>query len=104
MEDFFNTDNTNPTFENKVHLRLFKRTAKKSTTQIEGLPNTIDFKALSKVWAKKFSCNATIKLPEDETHEEGPVIILQGDHRDGLKAYLLKEKIVLNEKNIVIHG
>jgi translation initiation factor 1 len=86
---------------NEVHLRIQQRNGKKCWTFVEGLNelNTKDSNFvdnLAKIFKKKFNCSATIKKPEN-------IIQLQGDHRDEIKTYLLKEKIISQDK-IKIHG
>lgn len=82
-----------------VHLRITKRSGRKSITSIEGvnlLPTAKDL-SLEKLLAemrKKFSCNGSLK--------DG-VIFLQGDHREGIRDLLVHKNLCTREQ-VKIHG
>ena len=85
--------------QNIVHIRIQQRNAKKSITTIEGLESSIDLKKLLKYIKKIFNCNGCIYI----TEEENKIIQLQGDHRDNIKKFLIKENIV-SQDFIKVHG
>jgi len=83
-----------------VHLRIQKRTGKKCLTFIQGVPSTVDIKSLTQKLSKLYNCNcASIEHPKI-----GKCLQLSGDHRDDLKQFLVKERIVANVRDIKIHG
>jgi translation initiation factor 1 len=82
-----------------VHLRITKRSGRKSITTIEGiaaLPAAQEIKMddLLKELRKKLNCNGSLK--------EG-IMSLQGDHRDAMKLYLVNKGLCKLEQ-IKIHG
>ena len=85
--------------QNIVHIRIQQRNAKKTITTIEGLDTSIDFKKIVKYIKKKFNCNGSIIRTEDDID----IIQLQGDQRENIKNFLIKENIV-SEDFIKIHG
>jgi translation initiation factor 1 len=52
-----------------------------------------------KMWRKEFSCNGNIVNDE----QRGQILHLQGDHRQQLKDWFVKEGIATEDK-IHIHG
>lgn len=88
----------------EVHIKIQQRNGRKTWTSVEGLDKIdtnkekldIFFENITKHLKKKFNCGATIKKPEY-------FIQLNGDHRDGIKEFLIKEGIV-NESQIKMHG
>jgi|TARA_B100001996_G_scaffold15173_1_gene12612 translation initiation factor 1 len=84
---------------NIVHIRIQQRNAKKTITTIEGLDTSIDIKRLLKYIKKKFNCNGSIIITEDDIN----IIQLQGDQRNNMKNFLIQENIVSNEF-IKVHG
>tara|TARA_B100001559_G_scaffold215107_1_gene180366 strand:+ start:413 stop:721 length:309 start_codon:yes stop_codon:yes gene_type:complete len=85
--------------QNIVHIRIQQRNAKKTITTIEGLDTSIDFKKIVKYIKKKFNCNGSIIKTVDDID----IIQLQGDQRENIKNFLIKENIV-SEDFIKIHG
>ena len=84
----------------QIHVRIQQRNRKKCIITIEGLmdiegmePKNLE--KISKDFRKTFNCSSVIK--------EGNVIQLQGDHREKIKDYLLKNNICRKE-DIKIHG
>ena len=93
LEDELNISNLN------VHIRITKRSGRKSITTIEGIPQlptakNLKLENLVKELRKKFSCNGSIK--------DG-VISLQGDHRFDIRDILVKKELC-KEEQIKIHG
>ena len=84
---------------NIVHIRIQQRNAKKTITTIEGLDSSIDIKKLMKYIKKKFNCNGSIIKTEDNID----IIQLQGDQRDNMKNFLIKENII-SKDFIKVHG
>ena len=84
----------------EIHLRVQQRNRKKCLTIIEGLALINDneefLKKLAKSFRETLHCGAIIKKPEN-------IIQMQGDHREAIKEYLIKNKIV-NKEQIKIHG
>lgn len=87
-------------FDEKVHLRVFKRNARKCITTIENLPAGVDLKKILKKFKQTMNCSGSIEVDEKT---QKAVMSLQGDHRMLIRDILIKEKIVL-DSNIVIHG
>lgn len=87
-------------FDEKVHLRVFKRNARKFLTTVENLPESIDLKKLLKKFKQSMNCNGSIDIDEQT---KKPIMSLQGDQRALIKDYLVDNKIAI-EANIVIHG
>ena len=85
--------------QNIVHIRIQQRNAKKTITIIEGLDTSIDLKKLVKYIKKKFNCNGSIIKTVDDID----IIQLQGDQRENIKNFLIKENIV-SEDFIKVHG
>ena len=85
--------------QNTVHIRIKQRNAKKTITTIEVLDASIDFKKIVKYIKKKFNCNGSIIKTVDDID----IIQLQGDQRENIKNFLIKENIV-SEDFIKIHG
>lgn len=69
--------------EARIVVRLETRRFSKTSTIIEGInPKRIDMPKIVKELKSTFACGGTVK--------EG-FIMLQGDHRDDLKGYLVKK-------------
>ena len=66
----------------RVVVRLETRRFSKTTTMIEGIdPKLSDMQRIVKELKSRFACGGTAK---------GGFIMLQGDHRDDVKGYLVK--------------
>eukprot|EP01084_Bolivina_argentea_P256700 432291_1 len=87
--------------KNKVHLYYQQRTGRKGMTTIVGLPQNLNFSKLLKKMKKKWSSGGTIL--KDDADEIGPVIKLNGDFRDKVKAFLVEQYIV-DKDQITKHG
>ncbi len=83
---------------NKIHIRIKQRNAKKYITFIEQLPTDINLSLLLKEMKKTLHCNGSIQKTEN-----GEYIQLFGDQRETVKKFLLDNKISDNI-NIIIHG
>ena len=86
-------------FKPKMHIRWKQHSTKRSVTTIEGFDKELDLQQICKAMRKAFSCNGSV--------EDGGVIQLQGDHREAIRNWLVKEGIVsANEvkDRVVIHG
>jgi translation initiation factor 1 len=107
MELNFDTTNTTQTTvvssfrNNKIHLRL-QQQGRRHLTIIQDLDNDLDFPRICKDMRKKFSCNGNVINDE----KMGEIIQLQGDQRDNVKDWLIKNEIVTSRDidRIVIHG
>ena len=78
--------------EARIVIRLEKRRFSKTTTMIEGIdPKSSDMQTIVKNLKSRFACGGTAR--------DG-FIMLQGDHRDDVKEYLIK--IGFNESVIEV--
>ncbi len=78
--------------EARIVIRLEKRRFSKTTTMIDGIdPKSSDMQTIVKNLKSRFACGGTAK--------DG-FIMLQGDHRDDVKEYLIK--IGFNESVIEV--
>ena len=87
-----------------VHIRVQQRNGRKSITTLQGLELEGEklekkLKSVLKTMKKEFCCNG--HLVQDE--EMGFVLQLQGDQRENIAAFLVKNELVLKE-NIKMHG
>ena len=87
-----------------VHIRVQQRNGRKSITTLQGLKLECEklekkLKSVLKVMKKEFCCNG--HLVEDE--EMGFVLQFQGDQRENIAGFLIKNELVLKE-NIKLHG
>lgn len=87
------------TQDNFIHLRIQKRTGKKTLTTIEGLSEKLALKKLVSAWKKLYSCNGAIKNDE----ELGLVVQLTGDQRLSISKFLIEEGIATKDQ-IKMHG
>lgn len=83
-----------------VHIRIQQRNGRKSITTVTGLSKALDLKRILKAIKKEHCCNGTVLKDEDTGTE---VLQFQGDQRDPVKAFLLKEEIC-EKDNIKVHG
>ena len=104
MENIIFRDVDNPFESNNapsstIHIRIQQRNGRKCITTIQGLPEEVDLKKIMKFAKKSFSCNGAVITDE----EEGKIIQLQGDQRENMKKFIIKENIA-EESEIKIHG
>jgi translation initiation factor SUI1 len=87
----------------EVHLKIKKRTGRTHLTSVEGLDKIerpegmeldVFLKKITKIFKKKFMCGAFI---------EDNIIVLNGDHRQGIKELLISQNIT-TEHQVKIHG
>ena len=83
----------------KVHIRVQQRNRRKCVLTVTGLADDLDLKRICKYLKKTFKCNGNV-VKDDEW---GDIIQLQGDHREEVKKFLIKEEIV-DKDLIVMHG
>jgi translation initiation factor 1 len=101
--DQINPFSSSSAAEKKIHLRTQQRNGKKCITTIQGLDDDLDIKRIAKAMRKQFNCNGSI----DEHEQYGLIIQLQGDQRDNVIEWLIKEEILTKqeaEDRIVKHG
>lgn len=88
----------------EIHIKIQKRNGKKSMTFVEGLdkielPENIKREIflidMTKKFKKKFNCAVTL--------QEENVIMLSGDHREGIKNFLVQLNLIQQDK-VFIHG
>lgn len=86
---------------NKIHLRL-QQQGRRNLTIIQDLDDDLDFPRICKDMRKKFNCNGNVVNDE----KMGEIIQLQGDQRDNVKDWLIKNEIVTSREidRIVVHG
>lgn len=88
----------------EIHIKIQQRNGRKSWTSIEGLDKLemggkqvdVFVENIAKNLKKKFNCGASIKKPDY-------IIQMNGDHREGIKEFLLKGGFA-NENQIKMHG
>lgn len=81
-----------------VHIRVQARNGRKSISSVSGLASDLDLKKICKYFKKNFKCNGAVT--NDKTY--GKVILLQGDHREDIRHFLIDNEIVVSD--IIIHG
>ncbi len=87
---------------NKIHLRL-QQQGRRALTIIQDLDDDLDFKRICKDMRKKFNCNGSVVKDE----KMGEIIQLQGDQRDNVKDWLIKNEILSQKEateRLVVHG
>lgn len=85
----------------KVHIRVFKRTGKKYITIVDGLEQTLDFKAILKKLRKDvLFCNGKAVKDKDTGIQ---TFKLQGDHQEKLIDFFTSE-LGIKKEDIVVHG
>lgn len=87
----------------EIHIKIQKRNGRKSLTFVEGLekielPENINRESfltdLTKKFKKKFNCGVTL---------QENVYVLNGDHREKIKEFLVENNLIPADK-VVIHG
>lgn len=100
----FNTtssESSEITTSNKIHIRVFKRNAKKYITIVEGLDQILDFKGILKELRKNvLFCNGKVEK-DKETNIQ--TLKLQGDHQEKLINFFTS-KLDIKKENILVHG
>ena len=84
----------------EVHIRIQQRNGRKCITTVAGLSSKLDLKKIQKAIKKEHCCNGTV-LKDEETGQE--VMQFQGDQREAVKSFLLKEEIC-DKDNVKVHG
>jgi len=83
-----------------VHIRIQQRNGRKSITTVTGLNQQLDLKKILKAIKKEHCCNGTV-LKDEDTKEE--VLQFQGDQREAVKSFLIKEEIS-DKDTVKVHG
>uniref|UniRef100_A0A6U4M8A9 SUI1 domain-containing protein n=1 Tax=Hemiselmis andersenii TaxID=464988 RepID=A0A6U4M8A9_HEMAN len=83
-----------------VHIRIQQRNGRKSITTVTGLNQQLDLKKILKAIKKEHCCNGTV-LKDEETKEE--VLQFQGDQREAVRSFLVKEEIA-DKESVKLHG
>jgi translation initiation factor 1 len=86
--------------QGKVHIRIQQRNGRKCITTVTGLSKKLDLKKIQKAIKKEHCCNGTV-LKDEESGQE--VLQFQGDQRDAVKTFLIKEEIS-DKESIKVHG
>lgn len=89
----------NSTAEDNIHIRIQQRNGRKTLTTVQGLPKNFDPKRILKTLKKEFSTNGNIVTDE----HMGEVIQMQGDQRQKVSDFIIKE-LGVDKKVIKIHG
>jgi len=84
----------------KVHLRIQKRSGRKTITIVEGLPANINSKKILKILRKSLYCNGSLQ----KDAEDNQIIQLTGDQRENVAKMFVEEGIVADKSYIVMHG
>ena len=82
-----------------IHVRIQQRNGKKSLTTIQGIDAKFDPAKVLKVLKCQLSCNGSVAVDS----KLGTVIQLQGDHRGGVKEFLVRSKLSRSE-SVMLHG
>ena len=85
-----------------IYIDIYTRQvrARKKATDVHGIPDDIDLQLVIKAWKKLFHCVCAIK---DDPKTKEKFITLNGDHRQNVYEFLIKEGIGTKE-NIKMHG
>ncbi|MES1908488.1 MAG: hypothetical protein MHM6MM_001412 [Cercozoa sp. M6MM] len=83
----------------KVHIRVQKRTSRKSVTIVEGLASDLDLKKILRFLKKIYSTNGNIATNE----QSGSVLQMQGDMRQNVLDFLTQFNICKPEE-VIVHG
>jgi translation initiation factor 1 len=83
-----------------VAIRIQQRNGRKCITTVAGLSSKLDLKKIQKAIKKEHCCNGTV-LKDEETGQE--VMQFQGDQREAVKSFLLKEEIC-DKDSVKVHG
>jgi len=86
--------------QGKVAIRIQQRNGRKCITTVAGLSSKLDLKKIQKAIKKEHCCNGTV-LKDEETGQE--VMQFQGDQREAVKSFLLKEEIC-DKDSVKVHG
>jgi len=86
--------------QGKVHIRIQQRNGRKCITTVTGLSQKLDLKKIQKAIKKEHCCNGTVLKDEESGHE---VLQFQGDQREAVKSFLLKEEIA-DKESVKVHG
>ncbi|PAA81779.1 hypothetical protein BOX15_Mlig023505g1 [Macrostomum lignano] len=92
-------DEGNASNESDIHIRIQQRNGKKTLTTVQGIDEKYDKRKILKYCKKEFACNGTVVSRE----EYGEVIQMQGDQRERIADWLIRNKIADKEK-IKVHG
>mmetsp|Transcript_21691 Transcript_21691/g.31565 ORF Transcript_21691/g.31565 Transcript_21691/m.31565 type:complete len:107 (-) Transcript_21691:143-463(-) len=83
----------------KIHVRVQQRNGRKCITTIQGLPDDLDLKKITRALKKTFQCNGTV----NNDAELGEIIQLSGDQRTNVREFFVDQEIC-HDDQIVIHG
>ena len=86
--------------QGKVHIRIQQRNGRKCITTVTGLSAKLDLKRIQKAIKKEHCCNGTV-LKDEESGQE--VLQFQGDQRENVKSFLIKEEIT-DKESVKVHG
>ena len=70
-----------------VTIKFQQRTTRKCITIIQGLPDDLDFKKITRHFKKLWNCNGAVI----ESPQYGSIIQLQGEHRKAVADFLMYE-------------
>jgi translation initiation factor 1 len=72
-----------------IHIRNQQRSGRKSETLVEGIPEIFNLKKIVKYLKKALNCNGCLR----ESEEHGTILQLQGDCRQTVEEFLIREGI-----------
>jgi translation initiation factor 1 len=83
-----------------INIYTQQLTVRKKATVVMGIPDDIDYALVLKAWKKLFHCVGSIR---EDTKKKTNYIVLNGDHREEVRDFLIHEGIGTKE-NIKMHG
>ncbi|EAY16689.1 Translation initiation factor SUI1 family protein [Trichomonas vaginalis G3] len=90
---------TGPKIKEQIHIRYQQVSSRRSLTIIQGLPKKLDCDKVLSFFKKSLCCGGEIIAEENGTK----VIQLNGDHRQKVAEFFIKEKIAPKEM-VIVHG
>eukprot|EP00768_Dysnectes_brevis_P000277 gnl/Dysnectes_brevis/105_a126_11979.p1 GENE.gnl/Dysnectes_brevis/105_a126_11979~~gnl/Dysnectes_brevis/105_a126_11979.p1 ORF type:complete len:137 (-),score=14.79 gnl/Dysnectes_brevis/105_a126_11979:65-445(-) len=85
---------------NVVHIRIRPYKGRKNITSVEGLNPAYNFNKILKAFRKDFCCSGAVKVDGSGIK----TIQLQGDQRQQIAKWLIKNKLVKKKSQIKVHG
>lgn len=86
--------------QNKIHIRIRQRNARRTITTVEGLNSDLDLKRILSHLKKQFKCGGAIIIDEETDNK---ILKFSGDQRINVRSFLIQEYIA-TERDIIVHG
>lgn len=96
--DPFSTNTAGITIS-KMHIHV-QQQGRRQITVITDFAYDLDTRRICADMRKLFSCNGTVSKDDNAVD----MIRLQGDHREKVREWLIREKIMPSPEMIVVHG